>query len=1209
MKSWLTANGSDNYRTSNTIINYMIKIYLKQLFVAMIALLCCVSANALDVYIVDGIHYAVTSWNASGENNEVAVYRNWKYSGNIVIPEKITFNGATFKVTSIDGSAFLDRKELTSVTIPKSVTSIGRSAFAGCTALKSVTIPEGVTSIWPDAFYGCTALADITFPASITEIGTNAFGNTAWYDNQPDGVMYLGNTLYTYKGTMPDGTSIEIKEGTTSIQQEAFIAQKGLVNITIPNSVTTIGRAAFWSCSALTSVIIPNSVTSVEEYVFKDCSGLVDVTIPNSVTSIGGSAFNGCSSLANVTIPNSVTSIGGSAFNGCSSLVDVTIPNSVTIIGASAFKDCSSLVNITIPNSVTIIDIESFSGCTGLVDVTIPSSVTRIGYGAFYGCNSLNNVHINNLSAWCNIEHNSWSNPLNYARCLYLNGELLTSVTIPDDVKEIKNEVFVGYTELTSVTIPEGVTRIGNYAFQNCTGLTSVVLPNSVTNIGDYAFNGCNALENITFGENLEDIGVKAFYGTTWYNNQPDGLLYVGKTLYAYKGTMPDSTSIEIKEGTTKIAIGAFIGCNGLTSITIPESVTGIGVNAFQNCTALETVCINNLAAWFKVDNHNSYLFNYARRFCLNGEMLKDVVVPEEITEIKNFVFCEYDSLESITLHNRITSIGHSAFANCRSLASITIPESVTSIDDNAFIGCISLTNITIPKSVKSIGYATFYRCSRLEMVKVLQEDPQNISNITYETFEDLSPKAVLYVPAGSMEAYMADHRWSSQFKSIAEFDDNVIKGECSDDIKWTLNLSTKTLTISGKGDISDDNAHWVGMNGEIDNIVIEEGINVLSAKPFEGTNWYSNLPDDELVYIGNSLVGYKEGVGSLATVINVKEGTRLIIDDAFSNDTILEIVNAPSSLEYIGKKAFYSCPALKSIDTENVKHIGERAFYSCSALASIEMKSVETVGKQAFYRANLCSEIDLPNLNLLGEGAFQNCTSLEKVTSLGNITELPANAFDGVLLKECDIPGTVKTIGKGAFRKASLKKVIIPNSVEFIGSSAFQSNSSLDTVIIASHRVTLETRVFGDCDNIDAVYILSDSVPADGGWSRLSRPFMSGSSRRPEPRGTLYVPLGCKGNYPEPITTDFLHVVEMDMTELRQATGIEVLAGDDNTVTVNVDGGKIVVNGCRADQSVYIYSVDGRLLKTVVADGEAIALDKGIYIVRAGEKAIKVKL
>ena len=237
----------------------------------------------------------------------------------VVIPS-VYQNGA---VTSIGSSAFDGYTGLTSITIPNSVTSIGDYAFDGCSSLTSITIPDSVTSIGDSAFRDCSGLTSVTIGNGVTRIGSDALSGTAWYDSQPDGLVYAGKVAYKYKGTMPNNTSIVLREGTLGIADYAFSDCSGLTSVTIGNSVTSIGDRVFYGCSGLTSVTIGNSVTSIGDYAFSGCSGLTSITIPDSVTSIGWSAFSGCSGLTSVTIGNSVTSIGYDAFYNCSGLTEI----------------------------------------------------------------------------------------------------------------------------------------------------------------------------------------------------------------------------------------------------------------------------------------------------------------------------------------------------------------------------------------------------------------------------------------------------------------------------------------------------------------------------------------------------------------------------------------------------------------------------------------------------------------------------------------------------------------------------------------------------------------------------------------------------------------------------------------------------------------------------------------------------------------------
>ena len=185
----------------------------------------------------------------------------------------------------------------------------------------------------------------------------------------------------------------------------------------------------------------------------------------------------------------------------------------VTSIGSDAFK-YSSLTSVTIPNSVTSIGSYAFESCYSLTSVNIPNSVTSIGDGAFQGCHGLTSVTISDITAWLSISFaGSESNPLCYAYHLFLNGEEVKDLTIPNSVTSIGDYTFHGCSSLTSVTIPNSVTSIGNSAFAFCSNLTSVTIPNSVTSIGGYAFQRCSSLTSVTIPNSVTSIGYAVFSG------------------------------------------------------------------------------------------------------------------------------------------------------------------------------------------------------------------------------------------------------------------------------------------------------------------------------------------------------------------------------------------------------------------------------------------------------------------------------------------------------------------------------------------------------------------------------------------------------------------------------------------------------------------------------------------------------------------------
>lgn len=707
--------------------------YLKHLFTALL-LLCTTVATAHD-FEVGGIYYNITN----STTKKVAVTYSGSYSssvaneytGNVVIPESVTYNGTTYSVTSIgDGAfsnctgltgisipdgvisigegSFINCTGLTDVVIPNTVTSIGTvgrnssssGAFEGCINLTSVKIPNGVTTIGEHAFIGCTKLEYIEIPSSVIMVGVCAFHNTAWFEQQQDGLVYIGDVLYCYKGKIPVNAEINIKEGTKAIAEYAFAInvyeyESELLDVTIPNSVTHIARCAFFCCSKLKIIIIPENVIFIGNQAFDGCDNLAtvinksnlifekgsndygyityyankvinnanvigdfvfengkkqlscyigknkEITLPSNFNgekySIGESAFAGCNEITSVEICNGVTKIGSYAFNGCSSLASVVIGDGVTNIAEGAFINCSSLTSIEIPNSVTNIDKFAFQ-YSGLVEVELSNGIDELKPGTFAYCQNLKTIAIpESVTQLGTLYNEGWEG------------------------------VFEGCTSLESIVIPEGVKIIGALTFNRCINLMNVKIPNSVTNIAYGAFMNCFAL-----------------------------------------------TGIEVPNSVTSIEESAFYRCSGLTSIEIPDSVTSIGSQTFYGCT----------------------------------------------------------SLASLKIPNSVTSIGGSAFISCTSLTSLEIPNSVTSIGGNAFSGCSGLTSLVIPNSVTSIGAYAFEGCSGL--TSVISYIPAEDLFKTYSFYGVDKTNCTLYVPYGAKETYASTEGWN-EFTNIVELDPTEI--------------------------------------------------------------------------------------------------------------------------------------------------------------------------------------------------------------------------------------------------------------------------------------------------------------------------------------------------------------------------------------------------------------------------------------------------
>lgn len=622
------------------------------------------------------------------------------------------------KLTSIVSNTFRGCRRLTEIAIPDSVKSIGVNAFEGCCDLTFITIPKSVTKIENYAFYGCNNLKEIIIEdgCETLMLGYNAsysawsMGQGLFYDC-PLETIYLGRNLnYISKGdwgyspfyNRTQLTSVTLGDSVTSVGYYAFSGCSSLTEIIIPKSVTVIGDDAFSGCYSLSFITIGKNVRNIGEYAFQNCRNLTSISIPKGVASIGNYVFDNCTNLKEIIFEDGGGTLslgcndyyssgtGQGLFNDCplesvylgrdisydsrgaygyspfynrTKLTTVTIGDRVTSIGDNAFRWCTSLANLIIPENVTSIGKEAFWNCHSLTSITIPKSVTRIWAEAFAGCRKLTTVNIGDIVAWCKIDFSdSNSNPLYHTKKIYLNGELIKELIIPEDVTSIKNYTFYNCNSLISVVIPEGVTSIGNSAFYGCDSLTSVTIPASVTSIGNEAFSG--------------------YTGKLAINcNIPSGVHYN----YPFRDS--EFTTVSIGDKVTSIGDYAFYNCSILTSITIPRSVASIGNSAFEYCSNLKTVINYSDLDIQKGSTSYGYVAYYAEEV-INAVRVSSITLNKATATL---VEGEVLTLIATVLPNNVTD---------KTVAWSSSRESVATVDNTGKVAAVAEGTATITAAV-----------------------------------------------------------------------------------------------------------------------------------------------------------------------------------------------------------------------------------------------------------------------------------------------------------------------------------------------------------------------------------------------------------------------------------------------------------------------------------------------------------------------------
>lgn len=832
-------------------------------------------------------------------------------------------------VISIEEQAFRSCNRLSSIVIPDSTEIIGSYAFQG-SGIESVHIGTGVKSIGDCAFDYCTKLKN----ATVSE-------NNAFFFSDSNGIVY--DKINGVISILPQRLTLQVYNVPDGITEIANITlPSSLTELHIPASITKFDKYCVTDCTKLKSITVDSANTAYSS----DSQGILydefktnlilcppatehtSIKIPYGVESINGSSFKNCTNLKEITIPRSVIGIGVDAFKNCTALETVNFTGTETQWNKIKFSSGNTTLtslninfNVADPSEAPL---EGTEGCftyrtadgqatitavdtSAEGDLIIPSEifgcpVIAVAENAFNGAYKITKVYIpaslislNDIAeAKYTVDKN---NPVyssddngilfNKDKTELIKFSYKISIEeygMPDSVRTIAQNAFYRCTSLNSLTLSDNVIVLQGKTFDSCR-FDSVIIPDTVTALESCAFNNCSFNE-LYIGKGVERIystnsKAPAFYNTRnlksitvspdnqFFCSDENGVLYTKdmKSLLLYpQGSTIENFTVPAAVENLVSPFGTIEAGGAITNLkvlNILENVKEISSN-FKYVTSLEKINVSKNNYYYSSNEHGM-LFDKNKTALISVPVacnVENYTIPNTVTDISN-AFYGCTKIENITMPDSVTAWSLEAFSGCKNLKSIKLSSGLINIPTKAFQSCQNLESIVIPNSIISIDGMAFAYCSNLKDVYYTGSQADWNDIIINETYNQYLLNAQVH------------------------FNYGAVTGECGENASWSFNEITRTLTISGDGEIDE--------------------------KPsFEEYGWYSFK--DSIAYV--------EVIGS---VTNVPA-------NAFNGCEKLKEVYLGTSVSSVGENAFADCSSLLvfTSHTGNIT-IADGAFNGCN--------------------------------------------------------------------------------------------------------------------------------------------------------------------------------------------------------------------------------------------------------------------------------------
>ena len=1025
------------------------------------------------------------------------------------------------------------------VVVPQGVVRIAEEAFAGNEGVDRVILPDSVESIGAGAFRDCLVLQAVNFPAGLRDLGTGAFENCVKLLRAP------------------------LPEGLGQVGEKAFKRCRRLKELHLGKNLRAIGEEAFYGCLALGEVRFPDSLVSLGDLAFYRCKALGEVRLLPGMEEVGNLAF-AQSGVKGVRMEGSGRGYGRDIFFQCLHLRRVVLEEGVRHIPDRLAYGCSALEQVALPGTLESVGRHVWEGTPFLRDwvgkqagdwtesgnPTEPGDWTESGKRTEPGNPTQNKAEGQNEIFWDGR---------------HVRG----SVSLPEETRIVAGGAFYGNPFLTAIRFSDHVTWIGEAALKGCTNLRRVTWPKTVTTAESEVFSGCTQLETITLCPDrgraeLQDMDVpwKAVKNRAFYNCRKlsrllwkdirtvgkeafsgcaalkpegaDSLEWVGELAFAGMEGMENAYAADRQDGGAEEDGRAdrdgredTAGIEGLGAGETAERTEVQDARETQE-TADGAVCQDKESR----DGENQDRESQNRKprcgtsgLCIVGTIVVsgagcqgEVQVPEGITAIAPYAFSANRRITGLVLPETLRSIGEGAFWGCSGLAHVRFPAAPCAVGSRAFEKCTGIRSVRL--RAHSLGASAFARCLSLEWAEIT-----GLSLLEKRLFEGCE-----------------------NLKECVCGQVSAVGDSCFSGCSTLENFDFQTITEIGSYAFQDcDNLREIGLHdhtlvcphgfqdcGRLARLVLagEEGSLELGEYAFSGCTalrqvvrrgrlWElgeyrdilsESLPEPVRLIFHSALSCFqveKEeillGYSGLGRILNIPRGIRRIQAEVFLNRLMLEEINIPETVEYIGARAFHKTAWMEKRRAESpmvtVNHMLLDG--SCCRGKVVVPEDIRLVCGWAFAGGLGIEKIRFLSDRVRVESyAFRNCIFLKELVLADGTSvvfqgisdrkkELPPVAEQAVwdrlncfktdendVLTECTgnisrllVAEGITAIGDGVFQDGNLlTEVILPRTVTSIGRNSFAGCKWLQRVCGAEHVRIIGTRAFSGCGSLEAV-------------------------------------------------------------------------------------------------------------------------------------------